>query len=139
MLQDEKDNKLDKKDKSATVGGLWLKRFVPHILFCLINKKKLKLPVLTGPLSGIQPFVNTLVLTSPGNWDYLPGYITNLAFEIPKGNYCTLGFVCSQHAICLRISNLHRYCSLRVPIHMLFECSLGDSIYVPMEVHVRLV
>ncbi|XP_060594750.1 pleckstrin homology domain-containing family A member 8-like [Ruditapes philippinarum] len=28
VLQDEKDNNVDKKDKSATVGGLWLKRFV---------------------------------------------------------------------------------------------------------------
>jgi len=28
LLQDEKDNKEDKNDKSGTVGGLWLKRWV---------------------------------------------------------------------------------------------------------------
>lgn len=27
VLQDEKDKKEDKADKSATVGGLWLKRY----------------------------------------------------------------------------------------------------------------
>jgi len=28
LLQDEKDKKEDKNDKSGTVGGLWLKRSV---------------------------------------------------------------------------------------------------------------
>ena len=57
------------------------------------NIKKLKLPVLVGPLSAIQPLIHPLTFNIP--WSL--GYSRKLDFGSPWGNYFTIGFVCSQH------------------------------------------
>ena len=51
---------------------------------------KLKLPVLVGPISAIQPVNHPMKLT-------FPGCIKKLALGSPWGNYFTPGVVRSQH------------------------------------------
>ena len=68
-----------------------------HVFVCPeTNEKlhlKLKLPVLVGPLSAIQPFSHLLTCNLP--WSL--GYIRKLEFVSPWENYFTPGFMCSQH------------------------------------------
>ena len=55
--------------------------------------EKLKLPVLVGPLSAIQPYNLSWTFNFP--WSLF--YIMKLAFWSPGGKYFTSGVVCSQH------------------------------------------
>ena len=109
--------------KSIKLDGLVPCVFLPDML-------KLKLLVLVGPLSAIQPFNHPLTFNFP--WSL--GYIRKLAFGSPWGNYFTPGFVCSQHTVPRNIklaqkqpsqgTNSHLLSSRASEIHF---CALRNS------------
>ena len=91
-----------------------------------VKVKKLKLPVMVGPLSAVKLFSHTLTLTFPGNWATFGKWHSDLPGE-------TISFLalCAANMWHPGISNLHRDHTFRVPIHILVERSLGDSFFVP--------
>ena len=106
------------------------------MIIFILNKKdivqrcKLKLPVLVWSLSSIQPFSHPLTLTSPCHW---------ASFRVSLGKLFHFRF-CSQTTFGAQdISNLHRHRPLREQIHTLVKWNLGDSCHVPREIHARPV
>ena len=55
------------------------------------------------------------------------------------GETISLPVLCAANIRLTGISNLHRNRPLRVPIHTQVKLSLGESILVPREIHVRSV
>ena len=102
------------------------------ILYLQYNLLKLKLLVLVGLLSAVQPFSNPLTLTSPGHWSMLGNQHSGL-----PGETISLQVLSAAIIWCPGISNLHRHRPLKVPIHTQVEWSLGDSFLVPREIHIK--
>ena len=81
----------------------------------------LKLPVLVA----IQPLFDI-------------NFLWSLGYGLPEKTI-SLPVLCAAFIRRPGISNMHRHRPLRVPIHILFEWSLGDSFLVLREIHVRPV
>ena len=69
---------------------------------------KVKVPVLVGPLSAIQPLSHSLTLTFPGHL----GYIRKLVFRYPRKTISLLVW-CAVYIRCPGISNLDRHRPLK--------------------------
>ena len=117
-------------------GNHWQHRYQTHfqyytLIYSILIVTVTSIGRATFSYSAIQPPFDI-------NFHQSLGYIRKQASWSPWGNYLTPGFVCSQYKLRPGITNLHRrHRPFMVPVHILVECSLGDSFLVPREIHVR--